>query len=279
MPDIRRRPPPMYEGVSLRGGSLPNSYRPFLEALLGDTNPPNPFAGLSDDFDGDALDPSWLFFNENLIADRSVANGELSVQITAGGTNGSFWYNDNDGILIYKTITGPVDMRARVRVRNSANTGNPDTAPARVGGIAAHDPNRPPNPGASYNYVHTGLGRVDNSVTTVVEAKTTDLSLSTYVPTQWPLVGIPLDGDLRIVRHAEDLQIFETYVRSSTLPLSSDEGWELTMRINRADNTEPARPDAVPLPDTLQWGIMVYTNLDAVDVRMFVEQVLFSRPS
>lgn len=271
----------MYNGISLRGGGLPRSYVPYLSALVSNDGNGDPLAPLSDDFNGEQLDSSWLFFNRNLVTTASVTGGgPLNYQIPAGGASGSFWYNGFVGSLMYKPVTGACDMRARLRVRNTANTANPPTTDSRVAGIAAHDPTRPPTAGATYNYVHTGFGAVNSQPTNVVEWKTTDLSVSTYAPTEWPPGGTgDLDGDLRIVRRASDLQVFEVFVKPSTTPLSSPNGWTLLQLINRNDNSQPSRAAASPMPDTLQWGIMVYSSEVVHDIRSFVRQVLFSTPS
>lgn len=269
----------MYNGISLRGGGIPPASIPFLTALAEPAASSDPLARLSDDFSGSTLDPSWSIFNGSLIASDEVSGGTgLNFQITSGGANGSFWYNGFDGCLIYKLVEGPCDMRVRLRVRDSANSGNPPTSDSRIAGIAAHDPTRPPTPGATYNYVHTGFGSVDSNPDNRVEWKTTDLDVSTYASTSWPVGGGDLDGDLRIVRSAADLQIFETYVKPSTTPLDSPGGWTLQQAISRTSNAQPARAAAQPLPDVLQWGIMIYSSEVVHDIRSFVRQVLFSTP-
>jgi hypothetical protein len=270
----------MYAGISLRGGGLPRSYIPYLNALTEPAVAADPLARLSDDFSGDQLDPSWSFYNRGLVATSSVGGGTaLNYQITAGGVAGSFWYNEFAGSLIYKLVEGPCDMRARIRARNSANSGNPPLGTARIVGIAAHDPLRPPTPGATLNYVHTGTGVVAPAVTTVVEWKTTDLNVSTFNTNTWPVGGVgDLDADLRIVRRT-DLQIFDIYVKPSTTPLNSPSGWTLQQSINRTSTAQPVRAAAEPLPDVLQWGLMVYSSEAIQDIRSFVRQVLFSTPT
>lgn len=208
----------------------------------------------------------------------AVAGGTLDLQITEGGSGGSFWFDSNVGILLYKTVTGACDMRARVRIRNTANDAAPSASNFRIAGIAAHDPDRSTN-----EYVHIGIGST-NTTGNRIEWKTTDNSDSAF---NFNDTGLdhPLDYDIRIVRRASDLQVFDLYYRETGVePLSSNDGWTLFVTIDRSDDTVPNRvansgSTAVQLPNTLRWGLMLYASTAEHDIRIFYDEVLFSTPT
>jgi hypothetical protein len=231
---------------------------------------------LGDDFERGAADVEargFFWHREDLIATQAIAGGELELDVTGGGVGQAFWFNENEGPLLSPVaITGACDMRWRGHVRNTADTGTPDPSQFRIAGIAAHDPDR----STVLNYVHIGGGST-NQVGNRIEWKTTDDSVSTFGDNGVDVA--PLDLDLRIVRRPEDLQLFDLLWRTTgTAPLVSDEGWSLLQRINRADNTAPARATAVPLPRALHWGLMLYANPLAHDIRSFSRQVTYARP-
>lgn len=204
----------------------------------------------------------------------TIAAGAADLEVAAGGTGGSFWFDTNEGALWYKTITGPVDFRARVRVTNAAGTDLPPVTQFRVAGIAAHDPDR-----TTLEYLHIGLGS-NNSAALQVEWKTTDASDSAYGYTEATLTGGSLLYDLRIVRRATDLQVFDLYVRAGTArTLDDNEGWTLEQTIDRSDADVPDRAAnngsvAVELPQTLRYGPMLYANAEAHDLRMYMAAAL-----
>jgi hypothetical protein len=232
---------------------------------------------LNDTFDGDALDESWtLFESVTTTATLSVHDGELDYQVSAGGSNGSFWFDAHDGVLLHKTVTGDFDARCRIRVRNTADSGNPPLTSFRIAGLAAHDPDRT----TEYNYVHVGLGAT-NTVNLRAEWKTTDSSDSAFNSIEALSGAGDLEGDLRIVRVD---QVFTLYAKLSDTPLDDDEDWTLITTVDRTDNTIPDRntnggaaDNATPMPDTLQVGLILYSSTGTHNIRMFVDEFQVSQ--
>lgn len=220
-------------------------------------------AAFADDFTADSGD--WLYYRPELVGTDSFAAGENNLAPTAGGVAGSLWFDGFDGFLKYKLITGDVDVRARIRVRNTADDFTPPTSNFRIAGLAAHDPDRSTN----FNYVHIGAGSVNNGADNRIEWKTTDNSVSTYGANGSAVS--PLDVDVRLVRVG---QVFTPYWRASAGLLSDAVGWTALQVMDRSNNATPARASAVVMPDTLQWGLIVYASVDPHDIRMFVDQVL-----
>jgi len=238
----------------------------------------DPLASLSDDFESGSTmtGNGWTIEDSSPSATPSdlITSGEADLTVTAGGANGSFWFDGNDGVLWYKTVTGACDFRARVRVRNATDTGLPPTSSFRIAGIQAADPDR-----SALNYVHGGVGATNDGVASI-EYKTTDASVSTYDGTAATLTGGAFLYDLRLVRDPSDLQVFRFYARAGTAQdLDSDTDWTLIQTIDRSDDTVPARASAVSMPDTLRWGFMLYGLANPPNIRMFVDSCLFSTPS
>lgn len=243
-------------------------------AMLGASPPVDPLAALSDDFESDEADVEdrgWLWHNESVVATQAIAGGELNLDITEGGGAGSFWFDGFEGMLLYKLVTGDADVRARIRVRNTAGDGTPAPDNFRLVVLAAHDPDR----ATVLNYVHVGMGST-NEAGNSAEWKTTDDSVSTFGNNSSSGLS-PLELDFRLVRVG---QVFTAYVRfTGAEPLSSDVGWGSAWQVmDRSSNLTPARAAAVPMPDTLQWGIAVYSNQATHDVQGFVDEVRFATP-
>lgn len=204
-----------------------------------------------------------------------ITSGEADLTVANGGTGGSFWYDGFDGVLWYKEITGAADMRARVRVRNAADTGVPPTSNFRVAGIQIADPDR-----TTMEYVHIGLGATAIGAS-AIEWKTTDASDSAFEGIAATLTGGELLYDIRIVRRDTNNQLIDLYYRAGTATaLEADTGWTLLTTVDRTDDTVPDRATfggttAVSLPSTLRWGMMVYASTGTHNIRMFVDEVQF----
>jgi len=244
---------------------------------------PDPLATLSDDFSaGSTLTGNgWTIEDSSPTAGPSdtITAGEADLTIADGGTGGSLWFDGWDGALWYRTVEGACEMRARVRIEDAAGGGLPAFSNFRIGGIAAHDPDR-----STYEYVHVGVGSLANGQHNV-EWKSTDDSDSAFAGVATTLTGGELLYDLRMVRRASDLQIFDLYHRAGTAQdLDSDTGWTLRQTIDRTDADTPDRSanggsTAVALPDTLRWGMMLYASVGSPGIRMFVDEVQFSTPT
>lgn len=252
-------------------------------ATLRKSGSQDPLAFLSDDFEsGTTLTGNgWLIEDTTPSSTPSdaIVSGEADLTVGGGATSGSFWFNASDGALWYRTVDGPCDMRARVRVRNGADSGLPPATSFRVAGIAAHDPDR-----STYEYVHVGLGSTSIGVP-AIEWKTTDNSDSAFAGLAATLTDGEMLYDLRIVRRASNTQIFDLYYRAGTSEaLESDSGWTLLVTVDRTDDTVPDRAStggsaAVAMPSSLRWGFIVYAAVPAHDLRMFVEECRFSTPT
>lgn len=209
------------------------------------------YTALNDDFDdGDTLveNRGWTWYDETSVATQTISGGDLHLVSLDGGAAGAWWYNTENGNLLFKNVTGDFDVRVRVRVRDAAGTGSPSSAALewRFAGIAVHDPDRT----TQFNYLHAMLGADPNGQNRI-EWKTTDDSVSV-----WDSVAgsAPLDYDLRIVRVG---QVFTLYNRRVDFgrDLHEDNGFVLYQTIDRDDNTVPARASAVNLPNTVQIGL------------------------
>jgi hypothetical protein len=231
----------------------------------GSTGAVTPF---DDDFESgevDVEDRGWSWFNESNVTAQAVTSGELNIQIDAGGAAGSFWFDANDGVLLYKTLSGDADVRARVRVLNTAGDAPPAASNFRLVVLAAHDPDR----SSAYNYCHVGAGSTSQTGSRV-EWKTTDASVSTYGDNGSDITT-PIAVDLRLVRSG---QVLTPYWRDTAGDLSSNTGWTALQVMDRSDDTTPARASAVPMPHVLQWGMAVYANQAIHDVQGYVDEIV-----
>ena len=241
----------------------------------------DPLSVFDDTFDGDLS--KWTEYKSAAVATQTVSGGELDLEVNAGGGGvggaTSFWFDGTaNGQLLYQTISGAFDARLRARVRNTANSGNPPATSFRIAGIAAHDPDRTNN---VFNYLHIGAGSTGGAGNTI-EWKTTDDAdasndTSAFDSVAW--TGTDLDVDLRMVRRASNTQIFDLYWRETEPDLLSAANWTSLVTVDRTDNTTPDRDangasanQAISLPNTIQVGLIVYSNVTTHDIRMFAEE-------
>lgn len=194
---------------------------------------------LDDDFEGSSLDPSWSVFNPSLVT-IEVSGGALHLTPTASGAPG-IWYQDGEGPLVYKEVTGDFDVHATLSTRDPAIPANPPPPAYRLAGILARDPASTP---MSSNTVHVALGAGSNVQGTCYEYKSTDDSVSDWeaTPTASP------DGQVRLRRSGATV---EMYWRADAM-----DAWTMIHSFNRPD-----------LPATLQVGPMIY----AVDAPPSIE--------
>src|SRR5687767_12542872 len=104
-----------------------------------------------DPFDGDALGSWWSEYRPDLLdSPVTVASGYALLELDVGGAAGSHWYGDGMGIdrigyLMYQLVSGDFAIAMELQVFDLAGTGLPPaTNDARLAGLAAHDPYRPP---------------------------------------------------------------------------------------------------------------------------------------
>lgn len=253
-------------------GSVYRKWDEATPAILW--SPSDPLAPLDDDFSsGVSLTANaWLIEDSNPSCSPSdtLVGAEADLTISGGSATGSLWLDANDGALWYREITGPCDMRARVRVRNASDTGLPAVLNLRTAGIAVHDPNR-----AAMNHLSVAVG-TSMAAVHQEEWATTDASLTLAALGNATLTSGELLYDLRIVRRSSDDQVFDLMLRSGTaLALEDDAGWTTLQAVDRSDNTSPVRASAVPMPDVCRWGFFVSAALALHDIRMFVDSCLF----
>lgn len=220
----------------------------------------DPLSSLSDTFGGDELDGKWTLYEGDGDATITVSGGELGFQIDAGSTGGSFWYEAEQGCLLYQEVTGDFECVATLRIRNAADSGLPPVTQFRLAGIAAHDPSR-----AALNYVHVALGAAGEADLRA-EHKSTVNSVSEpgggsspgYSSISWPSG----EGQIRLLREG---QTFTCSVRA----LPADPWTDIEV----VDRT------AAPLPATLQVGPIVYAADSTHDIRGFYDSITFATPS
>jgi hypothetical protein len=202
---------------------------------------------LGDTFDGTSLDPSWSVLNPGLVT-ITVSGGSLHLEATMSGA-GTTWYNDSEGPLVYKAVTGDFDVRTVVSTEDPGNPGNPPPTQYRLAGLLARDPASAPG---ALDWVHVALGSGATAQGVSYEYKSTAASVSTWAttPTASP------DGELRIVRSGA---VFDLYWRPDALA-----SWLLIQSFVRAD-----------MPATLHVGLMIYATEAPPSIRASFDQIAF----
>jgi hypothetical protein len=214
------------------------------------TPTPDPCAGFADTFGGASLDPSWSVYNPSLVA-IAVGGGALALTPTMTG-GGNIWFNDAEGPLVYKTITGDFTVTTVAHAEDPSNPGNPPPTQFRLGGLLVRDPGGTPG---SRNSAHVALGAGDVAHPIAVEDKTTVASASDYL-----FYAIPApDIELRITRSGSTISLYYRAVGAGT--------WTL------------ARSHAHPeMPATVQVGMMVYALDPPVGIRVSFDAITCASP-
>lgn len=201
----------------------------------------DPLSALDDSFQGNTLNPKWLLYKPDATPGITVGGGFCRAPIVEGGTppvpstSDSFWFNANNGILLYQLCPGNFDARVYAEARDVGDSGPCTTSDFKIVGLAAHDPANPP-----FNYVHVGLGS-NNTAGLQAENKSTENSVSVfnYLPnasgTAW----------IRLLRIG---QIFTTMFGPTV-----DGPWTVLAVVDRS----VALPQ---LPATIRLGLMTYSN-------------------
>jgi len=201
--------------------------------------------GLSDDFDGDALDPAWQTLNPQM-ADIVLDGGSLSMTPTGNVV----WFMEAAGPYVYRSVTGNFRLDSTVHVRKVSDpTQLPDEG-YQFGGIMVRDP-ASDAPDAIENYVFNVIGWRGDYFSHEIKSTRDDESIVTG-PT-WDSG----DAELRICRFNET---FTIYVR----PVGGDTWqWAFTWE----------RPD---LPATLQAGTIAYALTNEWDIRATFDYLRFA---
>ncbi len=214
------------------------------------TPTPNPCAGFADTFGGGSLDPSWTVYNPSLVQ-IAVGSGALSLTPTMTG-GGNIWFNDGEGPLVYKTITGDFTVTTVAHAEDPSNPGNPPPTQFRLGGLLVRDPGG--TPGAR-NSAHVALGAGDVAHPITVEDKTTVASASNYL--FYSIASA--DIELRITRSGATISLYYRGIGAGT--------WTL------------ARAHAHPeMPATVQVGMMVYALDPPPGIRVSFDEITCTSP-
>lgn len=251
--------PARIDGRAVQGSDADPSAEPDASGA-SDGSAQAALTPLSDEFGGAALDGSWSFHRGDRLS-TSVTGGELRIVLERGhmgGADSSLWFNESQGSLVFKPITGDFIASAAVRVRRADP--NADQLPAsgvRLGGLMARDAAAT---GQSYLFIVTGF----DVSQLAVETKTTVASASQFTGT--PSFGN--DVELRLCRVGAT---FRTYYRNHGAAT-----WQLAPVPPPPNDPAPiVRED---LPQTLQVGLVIYTNQATPDVQMFVDYLRLRRP-
>lgn len=160
-----------------------------------------PIGALSDDFESGALGAQWNLLNPEL-ANISVVSGRLRIEPTATGP-ANIWYQDEEGPLVYRAVTGDFTVTARVHAVTTVNPSQPPSQPYRLGGINVRHPTAT-GPGQK-EYVHIAVGGGDALVPVAVEDKNTLASQSEFhfhpLPTAEAELRITRVGSLLTMSH------------------------------------------------------------------------------
>lgn len=221
---------------------------------------PDPLASLSDTFDGASLDPKWTLYEGDGDATLAVTGGELGFQIDAGSDGGSFWYQAEQGCLLYQEVTGDFEAIATLRTRNAADSDVPPVTQFRLAGLACHDPDR----ASVLNYVHVALGAAGQADLRAEHKSTVDSvsepgggSSPGYSSISWPSGA----GQIRLLREGQTI--------TCSVRADAEDEWTDIEVVDRTD---------APLPDTTQVGPIVYAADSTHDIRGFYDSITFSTP-
>jgi hypothetical protein len=174
----------------------------------------------------------------------SGRDGALSLTLTAP----ALWFNDSQGVLAFKPVSGDFKATATVRTQRASNDEPPPPA-IRLGGLMARDPASDST--GMQNYVHIVVGNGPSGVL-AVEHKTTTNSNSVYDAPEWPSP----DAQLRICRVGSTFNLYKRPVGSRP--------WEQAASYDRPD-----------LPAELQVGADIYSPNTPPDLRVRWDEVRY----
>jgi hypothetical protein len=201
--------------------------------------------GLSDEFDGTALGSAWSIFHPELV-DVSVGQGALSLRSHAN----ALWYNNNQGVLVYKLVTGDFKATSTVHVRNAPGSTMPPTQGIELGGVMARDPaSSQGGRGENYVVIEVGFGEQGHLA---IEHKSTIENVSVFDESPFGA-----DAELRLCRVGASFTLWYRAVGATT--------WVQDDQIARAD-----------LAATLQVGAATYADEPAPDLVASFDRLTFA---
>ncbi len=212
---------------------------PIDAAVVGiDSAMINDPLGLSDPFDGDALDGDWNQFQPELV-DVEVSGGELHLT----PNQESVWYQDQRGPFFHKEVSGDFIVTTRARVRKDSDR-SAYVGPAghyQLAGLMVRNPLTGPE-----NYVFVVVGDRETLVDLYIETKSTRGNRST-VGRSYPARDSS-DVDLRICRVGSSIRLYKREI--------GDDTWAPAG--TRGDNVSRDQFTRSDLPETVQVGIIAY---------------------
>jgi len=214
-------------------------------------------AGLSDDFNGTQLDPSWTVLNAPLLQ-IAVSGGALHLQAIPG--QDGVWFQGSTKTLVYKLVTASnfkVTTTARPRKRTDPTT--PPTNPLHVGGLMVRNPSS--SGGTTENYLFIMVGSNEGAMPGV-EVKSTTNGSSVFAEPGW---SNPAAADLRICRLGSSFYVFKRVPGTTT--------WQSGRSNESRPDPAESRPD---LPQTLQVGLALNYSGGVNDLNVGFDNIIFS---
>ena len=198
----------------------------------------------SDSFEGSSLDGAWQIIKPEVV-DLKVADGQLTLKLKAR----ALWAGSQQGVLIYKLVTGNFKVTATVQARSASDPSKPPPPPVNLGGLMARNPAGGQN-AAPENYVHEVVGFAPTGI--AVETKTTVNSVTQYEAPKWD----SSDAELRICRLVAEFRLYKRMIGAKD--------WQLSAKFTRPD-----------LPQTIQVGANIYSVAPTPDLSVTFKEIRF----
>lgn len=199
---------------------------------VGGSGASNPFG--FEPFDGSSLDASWSVLNPQMVQ-ISVQTGQvrLAVDPTCASYPFCAWFNDTQGPLIYKLVTGDFRVTTLARPRRLSDPELAVQGGFQLVGILVRDPSA-----SDENYIFNGTGYRGSFL--AHETKTTVDGSSSVSGPAYPDQSTA-DRELTTCRVGQQFHVYEREIGA--------ESWNLVTTYDRTSS---------PLSGTLQVGIVAY---------------------
>lgn len=202
-----------------------------------------------DTFEGSSLSADWSILHGEL-GTVSVQGGQCVLTPTVAGPAAT-WFNGDEGMFVYRTVSGDFTVHARVHASNLAGNAPPPTE-YRLGGLLVRQPG---TSSGNRSSAHVAVGAGTNGIPVAAEDKTTVGSVSDFV--LYPIPATPTaEGELRIRRRGNQISLHYRPIGSNT--------WQL-LRVH----------DHPEFPSTLQVGMMAYSNNVPALIRVAFDEIVF----
>lgn len=222
------------------------------------TPPFDPLSIYDDQFAQGLINPLWVPFRPELITVNSISNGVWHVGANVGSAAGSFWFNALTGWLFGPQISGDCLMQVRLQVRNLAGNAAPPLSDYRLGGIAVHDPTKPPQ-----NYCHETIGCLvpEDGASYRQEFKNNQDSISNYFTNPWPEIDDEIDMAMQFVGQ----------ICTYAMKLATDSDYTVGRIVDRS-------VDGPEMPVIKWWSPISYSDQLAANVSLLISSMRFSTP-